>query len=182
MQGALDSKSKELQAAKDALALASRDAKEARAAQQKNDDGHKQKARYLEDRLRSLAKQHDSFRKQITQQMVAREKELQQLRRENEELKRGVANGAPNGHDGQSRAAELALTKRRCGTLLKERDAVLAILENKVKKLTDVLAHKVLKPMQPHQASTTVRGEVRALQQLVNAAIVALQNARRSDV
>ena len=116
---------------------------------------------------------------------MTREKELQRLRRENDELKRSgissAGNSASNG-TGNASANELALSKRRCDALLKERDAVLAILENKVKRLTDVLAHKVLKPVQPHQTPATVRGEVRALQQLVNAAVVALQNARRSDV
>ena len=89
--------------------------------------------------------------------MVARKKELQQIWQENKELKCSAAKSTPAGHNGQSHAAKLPLTKRRCNTLLKERNAVLAILKNKVKELTDVLAHKVLKSVQPHQASTVHR-------------------------
>jgi hypothetical protein len=137
----------------------------------------------------SLLKQYEAENKELRQQAgqqgsdqrreLALQQQLQQLRRENNELQQRIR-GPGGGSAGMKDLEELHTLRNKCGNLTKERKAVQTIMEQKIKTLVEAISKAAGSSSQSPQSPLLTR-EISALRRLVDASIAALRNSATTN-
>jgi len=109
--------------------------------------------------------------------------ELEQLRLENTRL-RTTNRQLEASKENRVSSDATATLQTRCDTLVKEREAVMTIMEHKIKVLVQSVSQAAVSLLQtaPSSLSQDFTKDLSALQRLVNASIAALKNAANADI